>query len=427
MDKIKAIIRKSKYYRIEQFGFVFMILAFMLCLTMAMGFVHNYNADKNLLTDRAIYTKAFETSRTNISGEVQDIFVSKDRTRAFLLMKFDDVDAVSTNAKNYQAFLTATNKNMGDEDLLGHPSGGFYVFGSSGYFGMYLVDEEGFKPQILNLTVRANSELVPVENINSEIKDESFLENDQFRVYFNPGAKKAKVSRVLSSEDFDVFDLYEEVAVRDREKEARGEVNKQLDVMRTALNAANEYKTRLETISVDGKSVAPAEPPESIRGDKVSIIDNKTDKEVTAPSDKTHLEFKTVYVMPGGFDFDWYHGSIRDGYMDRLRQPGETYSEFLIRKGKEVQTESLGLNDIHWYFTDGTPIETENLEDQDIGNLATVNKTIQLLLDKWADYANEKTVYQTRTLRKLIDLEYEARNVEENYTTNTSDKVLICY
>ena len=113
--------------------------------------------------------------------------------------------------------------------------------------------------------------------------------------------------------------------------------------------------------------------------------------------------------------------------MDRLRQPGESYSEFLIRKGKEVQTESMGLNDIHWYFTDGTPIETENLEDQDIGNLATVNKTIQLLLDKWADYANEKTVYQTRTLRKLIDLEYEARNVEENYTTNTSDKVLICY
>ena len=61
-------------------------------------------------------------------------------TGVFLLIKNDDVALTSTNADDYQVFLTGA-----DGDLQNNPSMTVYSFGLTGYVGFYFTDAKGFR------------------------------------------------------------------------------------------------------------------------------------------------------------------------------------------------------------------------------------------------------------------------------------------
>lgn len=512
----------NKHKKIERFGLMFIVLSFLLVFLLVMGYFNNQKINKNLLSENAMYSTRFTTSRTNVSGTVEGVYTSEDKTRSFVLLKFNDISQVSLDANTYQAFLTGANLDQNKRDLLSHPAGSLYVFGTSGYFGVYMVDKEGFDKQILDLTIRANSEIVPVVSDGRSVGgDESFKIYDQFKIYFNPAADSAEVSKVLSKEEFDVVDLYNEIVISPQEIIARENIQKTLQDMANAQTRIDEFSDRLASISIDGVKMKVPAGPREIRKDviqkvykeklddveidgKYSVVDsnlvrntdiksainfeenkrrrdsstlsdyskevkkefneenkdeendneqldNKDDVENNIQKDKKSKDkevdgknldsdmidsrgyiyyLDTDQVVPGGYDIDWLHDTVSEGYLDGLVASGESYSDYILRRSREDLTNNFDVAGIKWMLTNGKDFDEDVLDNTSSQDLAPVREMVASrdnLMSAWRDFYTAKAKYQREDMKQLIDLDYDLSNIEENYTVNQGEKVLLLY
>jgi hypothetical protein len=422
MDDIVGKLKLGKHYRMERFTLVFSLLS--ICLVLVMGFcvaadIRSHNVE---LGSKALYTTEFTTSRTNVTGEVENVYTSKDKTKAFVLMKFSDVDKMSTNADNYQAFLTGASAKGNQATLKSYPSGSIYVFGTTGYMGVYLVNTNGFPTQILDLTMRCDSELsetTDTTRVDDAKDDASFAKHDQFKVYFNPGASGATNIACLDSDKApSKLDLYNQMVVDTEKKDIEKKLTTDLEMMRTNLNQIQEYTDRLK--NTDGIQVP--DTPAVIAGD--SITQDPDTKKYT-------VKFKSV--VDGGYDFDWQNTSIEKGWLDKLiaktDSPTMTYDQYFAMQAKARKNSTQGNSidtDIEWTFQDGTLLEDLN-SDGNSTKYTSVNNDCQKLIAAWNTYYQNKTNYQTDDLESLLSLEATAKQVQESASVNTSKKVIQCY
>lgn len=394
----------------ERFGVLFFLLCLSMCVTMTCIFIKKKEDDKKTLSNNVMYTTKFTTSLTNQSGTVENIFKNKDNTKVFILLKFDDISKVSTDAANYQMFLTGTSLNLTQTTLKCNPSSCIYMFGSTGYMGIYLVESRGFEPQILDLVVRCNSELVTNEssrtNTEAEI-DASFSKHDQFRIYFNPGGTNAIQTEVLDTEVMNASDIYEELVSREKETKIRETLQQDLKTMQTNLTAIQDYTALLER---DGLVVP--EMPALIKGDVVEEDENGI------------LRLTTDTVIAKGFHFNWQDGSIREGYLDDLCD-GLSYAQFFVAKNQEVNGVPFSTSKLEWYYQDGSLFDGSIASD--VNTVATINNEITWLTTAWNTYYQNKSTYQCTHLKSLLTLEMDTRNVDTNCTINASDDVLTLY
>lgn len=512
----------NRHKKIERFGLTFIILSFLLIFMLVMGYFNNRKINNNLLSENAMYSTRFTTSRTNVSGTVEGVYTSEDKTRSFVLLKFNDISKVSLDADTYQAFLTGANLKRNKRDLMSNPAGSLYVFGTSGYFGVYLVDKSGFDKQILDLTIRANSEIVPVISDGRSVGgDESFKIYDQFKIYFNPAADNAEISKVLSKEEFDVVDLYNEIVISPQEIIARENIQKTLQDMFNAQTRVEEFSDRLSNISIDGVRMKIPAGPREIRKDVVQKvykekpddvdIDGKyavVDKDLVRNSDiKSAINFEenkrrrasgtlsdytkeakeasnevvnneenenvrdnveedvqkdiqkdkkakdkeiagkdldsdmidsrgyiyhldTDQVVSGGYDIDWLHDTVSKGYLKDLVSSGESYSDYILRRSREDLTGNFDVANIKWMLTNGKDFDEDVLDNGSSQDLAPVREMVasrDSLMSAWRDFYTAKARYQREDMKQLIDLDYDLNNIEENYTVNQSEKVLLLY
>ena len=249
MEKLKL----GPHYRMERFSLLFCVMIVGIFITTGLCFAAHVQSQNTTLDEQAIYSTEFETSKTGVSGKVVDVYSSKDKTKTLLLLKFDDTKVVSTNADNYQMFLTGASVEQNKQTLDGVPSGSIYMFGNTGYMGVYLVNKDGFGPQILDLVVRCNSELQTKSSENAEatgkeVEDKSFADYDQFRVYFNPGAAKAKHLDCLDGTKApSITNFYNEAVITPQEDAIHKQLETQVNDMRVSLNQIQESEKRLET------------------------------------------------------------------------------------------------------------------------------------------------------------------------------------
>lgn len=414
-DKFKFM---GKHYRMERFMIFFSILAILMLTTAGFGLKSKINKDRQMISDDAIYTKQFVTSRTEVTGNVVDVYTNNDKTKAFLLLKFDNLGAISTNAENYQMFMKAADVSQNPQKFTA-PAASIYNFGSTGYMGIYFVKKDGFDKQIMTLTFRCNAEIVEIKEkseVEEVVKDKSFEKYDQFVVNFNPGGAKATIMECLNSDTTPTYsDLYNQSVVVTEETAIREELDTLLDKLRVDLNAIAEYQERL----VAQWGVVIPEVPISIRGDKVT--GTKLDGDLTLHTD---------YVMARGFDFDWRNGSIKEGYLDKLMSDKHnSYEAFFADKNRETNDDVFRTKEIKWQLIDGM-----YLEDLNIGGsggsrdrYTRINNDIQRLLQSWDTYKSDKARYQVTKLRELLMLELDLRSIDRITTVNTSEKVLICY
>lgn len=422
MDDIVGKLKLGNHYRMERFTLLFCVLS--VCLVLVMGFcaaadIRSHNVE---LGSKALYTTEFTTSRTNVTGEVDKVYTSKDKTKAFVLMKFSDVDKMSTNAENYQAFLTGASVKGNQAGLKSYPSGSIYVFGTTGYMGVYLVNTEGFPTQILDLTIRCNSELseTTTDVSSDDAKDDaSFAKHDQFKVYFNPCASDAtNIACLDSGKAPSKLDLYNQTVVDTEKKAIEEKLTTDLETMRTNLNQIQEYTDRLKNTD----NIQVPDTPSVIAGDSITQ-DPETKKYM--------VKFKTV--VDGGYDFDWQNTSIEDGWLDKLiaktDSPTMTYDQYFAMQAKARKNSTQGNSidtDIKWTFNDGTLLEDLNSGGSS-EKYTSVNKDCQKLVAAWNTYYQNKTNYQTDDLESLLSLEATAKQVQESASVNTSDKVIQCY
>lgn len=416
MEKLKL----GPHYRMERFSLLFGVMLVGLLLTVSACFVAHVQKQGNTIGEQAIYTTEFETSRTGVSGKVENVYTSKDKTKTFLLLSFDDVSTISTNADNYQMFLTGATVEQNKETLDGLPSGSIYMFGNTGYMGIYLVNRDGFSPQILDLVVRCNAELQTQESqdVDEEVEDQSFVNHDQFRVYFNPGASQAEHLDCLDADKApSVSDFYDEAVIEPQEDELHATLTDQVNQLRVDLNTIQEYEQRVENAGIN----LPSEP-DIIAGDKVVQNDDGT------------YTYKPATVVPGGYDLDWQHTSVVDGFLDDLiaetDTPNMTQDQFFAMMAREANGDATGnqldRNDIEWTLNDGTPIASLS-GGSNASRYTQYTELCNNLTSAWRTYYNAKVTYQRDTLGELLDLEVQKDSILTGSSINTSDNVLQCY
>ena len=415
MEKLKL----GPHYRMERFSLLFCVMVVGILVTTVSCFVAHVQTQNTTLGEQAIYSTEFETSKTGVSGKVIDVYSSEDKAKTLLLLKFDDTKVVSTNADNYQMFLTGASVEQNKQTLDGIPSGSIYMFGNTGYMGIYLVNKDGFGPQILDLVVRCNSELQTnaSEDVDEEVEDKSFVDYDQFRVYFNPGASKAKHLDCLDgSKAPSIKDFYNEAVITPQEDEIHAQLETQVNNMRVSLNQIHEYEERLKTEGI----TVPAEPS-VIAGDKVITNDDGS------------YTYKPATVLPGGYDLDWQHTSVVDGFIGDLiaktDSPNMTVDQYFAMMTREANADASGnqldTNNIEWQLNDGTLISSLSG-----GKSSRYTKYMEMcndLTNAWRTYYNQKVDYQREMLGSLLDLEVSKDSILTSSSVNTSENVLQCY
>lgn len=430
MNFIKKLMSSKllgKHYRLERFGVIFCVLCALMVVDIAC-ILHKTNEDRRQsLSDKVVYTTQFTTSRTNASGTVNGIYVNSDRTKVFLLLKFSSMDTMSTDAKNYELFLTGCDLYGNGLDLKSSPIGQLFVFGASGYMGVYFENATAFPAQICDLVVRNNKELVSTGVTVGEGAT-SFQKFDQFRIYFNPGGAAGTVAEFLDNDNLDPVVIYEELVSRAQERDMRVQLADTMERMRTSMETVAEYSRRMQDYGV-----YPAAVPESVMGDCMRDADGNIVASVdpadvcVAYSAGTPIYLDSDYVLKQGVDFDWRNGSIKEGYLDEVCEAnGVSDSVELFAKIKSEPGDRPNTARLAWYREDGTEFLVDSsgaMSTADKGALETMN----LLTTAWGNYWSVKQEYQVKKLVSLLQMEAAVNSMDMNFSVRADDGVLILY
>lgn len=418
MATVKEKIANTKlgpHYTIERFGILFIILIICLALVLGSCFIAKINADNASMTDTAVYNTEFITSRTQHSGAVVDVYANTDQTEAFLLLKFSDFGSMPRDAKNYQAFLTGSSIKMKKTRLQSSPSGIIYVFGSTGYLGIYLSNPDVFPQQICELTLRCNKELVAVddESIQTDY-DNSFKEYDQLKVFFNPGGKDATRLACLDDDGVpSVRDLYTQCIIESQEDSIREALDTDLAVMQADLKLIDESKERLESLGVQVPNL-----PSLIAGDVVETVDGENEGE-------SYLNFKPATIVSKGYNYDWRSGSVYEGYLDNLvGDSGLSYAKYMAAIASQADDKFVLPDASEWVMIDGSPVPASA---EDAGS-DTVYQNINNDINDWCNncsaYYDVKIQYQVNDLKSLLSLEIDSKSIDSGATMNTEDSAI---
>lgn len=426
MKKFKGIKTLfDKHHKFERFGIVFACVVLAMSIIATTALVDKIHLDKNEMSSRVLYLSKFDTTLSNIGGQVQNLYTSKDKTRCFVVIKFDENSALSVDANRYKMYVTGatiSGDNINLKDLQ-HPdlSGSIYSFGSSGYMGLYLVDANKFPSQLYDVTVTCDSKLgtakgeIDVDSEEASAEDDedvtgSWLDDyDHFEICFNPGASECKTAQFLSSDKWTIEQAYEECIARVREKTIRDQLDSTLTKLRDDLEAIEEYSDTCKRLGV----VVP-NMPKAIRGDKVENASS------TATGDEANrLVYKPSYVYAGGYNFDWYAGSVKSGYFDSLRG-NKTPEQYMLDKEKEI--DDVDNAEPEWRMTSGELVDS-------LSDSINVNKTIKTAVTNlkaaWDTYAADKRSYQCKLLADLLYLELDILNLKIDTTTNFDKAVKV--
>lgn len=436
----KIFRRFGPHYSIERFGIIF--LSLVLCMVVLLGsiVVRKIQLDKDYMSDQAVYTSNFAFSQTGATGTVQNVYVNEARTKCFLLLHMDSMTEIPVNADEYAMFLTGSTSSQTSEELKSAPNGSLYVFGSTGYVGVFLQVPSSFPSQILSLTIRSLNAFAGGEG-EMMYDEESFKYYDQIRVFFNPGGLNARHAEFLDSESWTATDVYEELIAEPYEKSLRTTLRNDLITMVDQQHVMQEYEKRLAQLNM-----ASAPTPPEIANDQIYAVD-PADENMTHLSwdaeqgswinedgtkmyknDAVWLFLDSGYLIPGGLDFQWQTGSVKEGYMETLTGSSSVADwEAFLDNLANADTESSFTTDVTWNYTDGR--EYVKGEDNAVANSQkdSIAENIELLTTAWQTYYDAKAAYQTEHLPALCQIEIDVLNAVNNCSVavNDSDNALL--
>lgn len=452
MDKARVkwrdFSRKFKldsHHAIERFAVAGGAFTLVGALVLGGGMVSAHNNSQTDLTTVAQYTGDFVTSRTGVDGEVTGVYGNQDRTRSLVMMKFDNPSDMSSNPRDYEAYITGINGDVGGgPTTVGQATVGSIVnFGATGYLGIFLEAPEGFSEQLLNITVRANNEMAmntrsDTESVRED-QDSTFTDHDQWRVVVNPSANQVQeISALETSGTPEVRALYTETAVREQELELRDGLNEALAGMNTQLNRIENYENAMATTSVrlgndENVRMVPPVLPDEITGDSVSGLSASAlqDALQTTPIDEIEgvgpksrqareidddVEELNTYrlsseqTVAGGFNFNWRDATANEGYLSDV-VPGDQEAFQYIMGISENANTSSSARDLEWPLTNNELLSDYSATDAAVKPLNDLRNNVVQAYD---DYHKLKREYQATLLRDLLLLEVDVNSVVQN-------------
>lgn len=405
----------SSHYKIERFGIMFASVA--LCMIILMGSIvrHKMIVDANTLGDLVQYTTSTTTSLSGNKVDIQGVYLNSDQTEVFVLAKFNDPSIMITDASKYSLYIAGADIYGNYEELKSSPVGSIYVLGSSGYFGFYLTDVNGFPTQVMSVIVRCDETLYTMDEI-PVYEDTSFNDYDQFEVFFNPGAADFEPSVFLDEDRMSVFDIYEGTVIFGEEDLIKEKLEAQLVKLRDSLSKIHTYEQNLNeaVLSEEGVHLTVPLAPAYIRGDEI------------VEDEDGNLSLKTSSVLngsPGLTEDIWRNSSLQDdGYVNQVISVNETrlswYSS-LYDAGEELP-DKLDTKGIRWVWSDGEyyPGKYGSIDTPTLDN---IEKNKSLLETEWSNYYNLKREYMVDLQLELVKLEIDAYDITSTNSTNSSD------
>ena len=439
---VKFLRKFGPHYAIERFGIMFLSLAISMILLVSSIVVTKIKYDNRALSGMAQYTSSFTMSLSGTTGSVQGVYTNANRTKSFLLLRFSDMSNIPVTADKYQLFLSGCDRDRNYKEIKCSPNAMIYMFGSTGYMGIYLYSSEPFPSQILNLYLRS---VVNFTGSKSDIQydDATFNQYDQARIYFNPGGTYAMQAAFLDEDDWDIFDIYEELVSRPAEKSMRTLLYDDLKQMRNQQLLINEYSQRI----VDDGLVEPT-TPSAIAGDRIyakvmepGITDDELKWSIkqnfwyTMDDDGSNVQsfdenevrmyLDTKMIEKNGYHFNWQDGQIKNGYLKDLTQ-SDKLSDWkkYIDSHTNAESESIfNLDEMEWKYQDGTIfIPDDSIDDSgSVSKQQTISNDVNKLKEALQAFYDAKVKYQTVDLKSLLELEYNARDIETNYSINANE------
>ena len=411
----------SRHKKIERFMFTFFAVTIPLVIMTGISINNKFGLDDEMLATRAIYTTEATFSRTNETTKVVGVFTNSDKTRGMILIKFSDGVNISSNASDYKVFTTASNLKRGKEELKSKPAGSVYVFGTSGYVGLYFVDNGGFSSQIFKSTIRMEKEFKSVDDkkLNkNQLPGESYSQYDQADFYYNLGARNATTLVTLDNPDFSIQDFYVEAVGSKLNDNKRKEISDKLTEMSKKMLQIRELKARLESTAVDGVGLIVPDLPKEIASDNFS-------------GSGEDILYTTDYVYPGGLNFNWRDIDLKTGYFKSINNkyinPDDlTLSKFLVRlRDIQSKSESVQKFEHQWIMSDGSKFEdfvrTVGLDNSGVESMhGNVTKYTNLL----DDYMAMKREYQIKDLKDLLSLDVTFDNATTNVDSVSKDRFM---
>ena len=386
VQKLKRTFFLDSHRTMERFRLFFLVLCAVLVATTGVAFLRLQERQQLSLTDDALLTQRFRFSRSGVTGSVEGVYVNQDRTRAFVMLRLDDVRTISTDAENYRIFFSAHRGSS-----VNFPAGAIYIFGGSGYMGLHFTDARGFVPQISDVTVWNTQDLIGLPPANpAGAASERY---DDMQIFVNLGARYATHLEVLDRDGpLDIVELFAQTVSTVRLSEITAELNRTLSEMEISLLRIEELRTRLARDGV----VVPADPME-IRGDQILREDDVLRAVFASP-------------MPGGYDFPWQGRTVSDGFIE-LVVPNSDALRAHMRQMDAYRRGGVAhiRPDAEWLYTDGTPANDREggaMTDRELA----VRADIAALEQEWRNFYNLRRRYQMELLPQLLILDENTRD-----------------
>jgi len=184
--------------------------------------VNKITSDKKDLKTRVMYTTKVAFSHSAVAGDVVSVMSSTDKKKSFILLHMADMTLLPADANDYTVFVTGASSKQKKQKLKSGVSGTLYVFGTTGYYGIYLMNNEPFPNQILDIIVRNNEDVSGLENGVADVTGVgaggSFKKFDQMQLYVNPGADGGQIAKFLDAPELDMSKMYKEAIIVPQEQ-----------------------------------------------------------------------------------------------------------------------------------------------------------------------------------------------------------------
>lgn len=438
----------DSHHTIERLGVV--TAAFMVSGALVIGgsAVSAHQAGQADLSRTALYTKKFNTSRTNQKGKVTGVFVNPEKTRTLVAMQFDDPDKMPTDVNNYQAYVTAIKGNVdGKPQKVSKPiAGSIVTFAQTGRIGVILDAPEGFGEQLLNVTLKSKEELTSVDESKAgsdyEGAGDSFKTSDQWRVIINPNGSEATTLQALSGGDtLDSRAIYSQAMYKDEELDYRLQLDDTMAEMKRNFDRIKSYEAAMARTSIrvgsdENVRIVPPRMPKEIVGDQIigysanqlsSQLKQHKPKDIDGLRDSSDAAIKmdifndekqtnsfllqSKTTMPGGFNFNWRKHTLNEGFLDEVVPAGQDPMGWINKVSAQGVNARRGVRDVPWTLTNGMKIQ--DLDRSDAGHkplLDLYNNAAQA----YDNYYKAKRKYQAEQLRTLLIMEVDLRGVANN-------------
>lgn len=403
------------HYKIERFGIIFFVL--ISCLVLSFGIAQKQHSDalRVQLGDQVMYTTSFQMSVSHAPCNVLDIRVSEDKTKCFIMLQWTDMTNVVTDASAYQLFLCGAGSDGDYEKLISRPVGSVYMFGATGYMGIYLVDTDGFPSQIMSLTIRSNNNFVAPDGTepiaDAYMGDSSFLTNDQARIFFNPGGAASTTATCLENDNMNAYSIYTSFFCEDKEQEIKTNMDAVLETMYEQVTVIdNVLHTQLGQVGLQTPNA-----PMSIF--EVNNPEQPYDNIFKFDDEGNPVDLITQQNLDRSVLFDWRDGNILTGYQDEVLSvyPYDTLNDLITAKTNAGESLAFSTS-IQWYDTAGV------MYTPSVNSTSVLDKNrlsvISSLVTAWQTYYDAKVKYQVTYPLELLSLERDARDTVALYSMN---------